>query len=253
MSLEVQLMNVQEQPSNIKREIRAAIEVNFNQLFLIRSGSWDQPRRYVPPERLCFYKQPSSGSLSWLGPQTWALIWAEASTWLYRLLLHSQLIVFRFSLSHTVVLLKILISNLNMKRQYSSLGACFWLFFMQVIFIYWDISLGTLAKTVEKYNITGLSLQMIGMYDTCKFGIDTILGKYRPSIILELISLISLPILTLSTLKAACCHVWVCASVVCRTCVSLTESCDQTTTEQSRSKVQDGKGAMFTQTCLSFG
>lgn len=57
MSLEVQLMNVQEQPSNIKREIRTAIEVNFNQLFLIRSGSWDQPRRYVPPERLRFYKQ----------------------------------------------------------------------------------------------------------------------------------------------------------------------------------------------------
>lgn len=61
MSLEVQLMNAQDQPSNIKREICAAIEVNFDQLFLIRSGSWDQPRRYVPPERLCFYKQPSSG------------------------------------------------------------------------------------------------------------------------------------------------------------------------------------------------
>lgn len=57
-------MNVQEQPSNIKREICVAIEVNFDQLFLIRSGSWDQPRRYVPPERLCFYKQPSSGSLA---------------------------------------------------------------------------------------------------------------------------------------------------------------------------------------------
>lgn len=62
MSLEVQLMNAQDQPSNIKREICVAIEVNFDQLFLIRSGSWDQPRRYVPPERLCFYKQPFSGS-----------------------------------------------------------------------------------------------------------------------------------------------------------------------------------------------
>lgn len=73
MSLEVQLMNVPEQPSNIKREICAAIEVNFKQLFLIRSGSWDQPRRYVPPERLCFYKQGCSRSAGWAeleGPQT---------------------------------------------------------------------------------------------------------------------------------------------------------------------------------------
>lgn len=52
MSLEVQLMNMQEQPSHIKREICAAIEVSLDQLFLIRSGSRDHPRRYVPPERL---------------------------------------------------------------------------------------------------------------------------------------------------------------------------------------------------------
>ncbi|KAM3591499.1 uncharacterized protein V6R79_002762 [Siganus canaliculatus] len=53
-------MNASERPSNIKREICAAIEVNLDQLFLIRPGSWDQPRRYVPPERLGFYKQPSA-------------------------------------------------------------------------------------------------------------------------------------------------------------------------------------------------
>lgn len=134
MSLEVQLMNVQEQPSNIKREIRAAIEVNFNQLFLIRSGSWDQPRRYVPPERLCFYKQPSSGSLSWLGPQTWALIWAETSTWLYCLLLHYRLIVFScFYLSHGVVLLKVFISNLRLVLAF---GFCFWYWWYLYIEIY---------------------------------------------------------------------------------------------------------------------
>lgn len=39
MSLEVQLMNVLGRPSNIKREICAAIEVNFDQLFLIRPAS----------------------------------------------------------------------------------------------------------------------------------------------------------------------------------------------------------------------
>lgn len=62
MSLEVQMMNTRDQPSNIKQEIYVAIEVNFDQLFLIRSGSRDQPRRCVPPERLCYYKQPSPSS-----------------------------------------------------------------------------------------------------------------------------------------------------------------------------------------------
>lgn len=69
MSLKVQLMNAQKQPSNIKREICKAIEVSFIQLFLIRSDSWDQPSRYVPPERLCFYKQSLLWLLSWLGPR----------------------------------------------------------------------------------------------------------------------------------------------------------------------------------------
>lgn len=43
MSLEVQLMNVHEWPSNIKRTICAVIEVNMEQLFLIMRGSRDQP------------------------------------------------------------------------------------------------------------------------------------------------------------------------------------------------------------------
>lgn len=56
-----------------KRDLQKAIEVNFNQLFLIRHGSWDQPWRYVPPERLRFYKQPSPGSWADRGPPDLAL------------------------------------------------------------------------------------------------------------------------------------------------------------------------------------
>ena len=58
MKPKVQLTNASKPPSYIKERSLSAIEVNFKQLFLIRASSWDQPRRYLPSERLRFYKQP---------------------------------------------------------------------------------------------------------------------------------------------------------------------------------------------------